>query len=106
MTKQEMAERHTSLTRRKLELEREEAAVLRELAELETALKLPPVEENTKIPEMVPIREAAGRTGLSYYYLRKLCLRGKIAYVRAGSKYLINMGRLADFLNHGMEPGT
>lgn len=56
-----------------------------------------------EIPEMVTIRQAAVRTGLSYDYLRKLCLQRKIVFVKAGTKYLINMGKLAAFLNSGEE---
>lgn len=51
------------------------------------------------IPRMVTIRQAAAETGLSYDYIRKLCLQQKIVFVRAGSKYLVNMGKLIDFLN-------
>lgn len=53
------------------------------------------------IPEMVTIREAASRTGLSYDCLRKLCLNNQIVYFRAGAKYFINFGRLCEFLNEG-----
>ena len=53
------------------------------------------------IPTMETIKTASEQTGLSYDYLRKLCLQGKIVYVRAGSKYLINMEKLVDFLNRG-----
>ena len=52
------------------------------------------------IPEMITLREASGRTGLSYDCLRKWCLKGKIVHVRIGNgKFLINFGRLLDFLN-------
>lgn len=51
------------------------------------------------IPVMVTIREASRHTGLSYDALRKLCIQGKIIFVRSGSKYLINMNRLRDYLN-------
>ena len=53
------------------------------------------------IPTMVTIRMAADQTGLSYDYIRKLCLAGKIVFVRSGSKYLINMEKLVDYLNNG-----
>lgn len=52
-----------------------------------------------KVPRMEPIRTAAAESGLSYDAIRKLCLQGKITYIRSGSKYLINMDRFADFLN-------
>ena len=54
-----------------------------------------------EIPEMVSIRQAAARTGLSYDYIRKLCLQQKIVYVKAGTKYLVNFGKLIIFLNDG-----
>ena len=53
------------------------------------------------IPEMITLREAASRTGLPYSRLRKLCLQGKIVHIRAGSKFLINFGKLIDYLNTG-----
>ena len=56
-------------------------------------------EMKTEIPEMVTIREASKRTGLSYYYLRNQCMTGSIVHIRAGAKYLINFGRLIEKLN-------
>lgn len=53
------------------------------------------------IPTMVTIKAAAGQTGLSYEYIRKLCLQNKIVFVRTGTKYLINMEKLVEFLNQG-----
>lgn len=53
------------------------------------------------IPTMLGIREAAIRTGLSYDHIRKLCLQGKIVYVRAGNKYLVNLEKLVEFLQNG-----
>ena len=57
------------------------------------------------VPTMVSIKEASSRTGLSYDYIRKLCLQKKIVFVKAGSKYLINLEKLVTFLNEGEEPG-
>lgn len=54
---------------------------------------------NYDIPEMVTIREASNRTGVSYDYLRKMCINNQIAYIRAGVKYLINFGKLVEYLN-------
>lgn len=53
------------------------------------------------IPTMYTINAAKQATGLSYDYIRKLCLSDKIVYVRAGNKYLVNMEKLIDFLNSG-----
>ena len=113
MTKTEMANRYAGLARRRTEillqsgsrpeLEQEERIILQEMAALETAMRLP-IEEK-QIPEMLTIKEAAGRTGLSYDFIRKLCLQGKIVFVRTGSKYLVNMGKLVDYLNNGVTAG-
>lgn len=52
------------------------------------------------VPEMVTIKEASSRTGLSYDCLRKMCLNGKIVHIRIGNgKFLINFGRLVEWLN-------
>lgn len=52
------------------------------------------------MPTMVTIRAAAEQTGLTYSCLRRWILEGKFPYfVRAGSKYLINLEKLAEFLN-------
>ncbi len=53
------------------------------------------------VPRMVGIAEASKQTGLSYDFIRKLCLQDKIVYVRAGVKYLINLDKLLEFLNQG-----
>lgn len=57
--------------------------------------------ESGMIPEMLTINQASKRTGLSYEYLRKLCIQKKIVYVRAGNRYLINALKLIEFLNSG-----
>ena len=51
------------------------------------------------VPRMATIQQAADETGLTYGCLRKWCLEGRIVYRRVGSKYLINLDRLADYLN-------
>ena len=51
------------------------------------------------IPTMLPIREVAKRTGLSYYFLRKGCLSGEIVHIRCGDKFLINFDKLIERLN-------
>lgn len=48
--------------------------------------------------EMIPLRETSRRTGFSYDALRKMCLRGEIAHVRCGNKFLINYGALCEYL--------
>lgn len=59
-----------------------------------------------QIPKMIGISEASKQTGLSYDFLRKLCLQNKIVYVRAGVKYLINWDKLVEFLNQGEKDAT
>lgn len=54
-----------------------------------------------KVPRMVPLREASRLTGLSYNFLRRLCLSGEVVYIRSGKKYLLNMTRLTEYLNKG-----
>lgn len=57
------------------------------------------------IPTMITIKDASNQTGLSYEYIRKLCLQGKIVHVHSGRKTLINMEKLVDYLNEG-EPAA
>ena len=52
-------------------------------------------------PEMIGLREAASRTGLSYDWLRKSCLEGKIIHIKVGKKFLVNFGKLCEFLEQG-----
>lgn len=57
------------------------------------------------MPTMVTIRTAAEQTGLTYSCLRRWILEGKFPfYVRAGSKYLVNLEKLAEFLNSPADP--
>lgn len=52
------------------------------------------------MPTMVTIQAAANQTGLTYSGLRRLILEGKfLYYVRVGSRYLVNLEKLAEFLN-------
>lgn len=53
------------------------------------------------VPRMATIREAAKLTGLSYDYLRKQCIQGNIIHIRCGSKILINLDKLTEYLNTG-----
>ena len=55
----------------------------------------------SKIPKMITLLEASELSGLSYDRLRKLCLAGKVVYIRSGRKILINADKLAEYLNHG-----
>lgn len=57
------------------------------------------------IPEMVSIKTASERTGVSYDWIRKKCKQGSIVYIKAGSKYLVNFGKFVDYLNTGDQNG-
>ena len=84
----------------------------RQLAELRQTVKeeqTKPAAQPAKDPDMVPVMltlgQAREKTGLSYDFLRKLCLQGKIVFIKAGSKYLINQDALITYLNTGMVCG-
>lgn len=52
------------------------------------------------MPRMLTLREASKETGLTYSCLRRWILSGEFTYyVKAGSRYLVNMDRLAEYLN-------
>lgn len=52
------------------------------------------------MPKMMTLREAAKETGLTYSCLRRWILSGEFTYyVKVGSRYLVNMDRLTEFLN-------
>ena len=51
--------------------------------------------------QMVTLKEASDRTGISYDWLRKMCINGKIVYIKAGNKFLLNWEKLVDYLNAG-----
>lgn len=51
------------------------------------------------IPEMLSIRETSVRSGLSYDFIRKLCLQNRIVYIRNGRKFFVNWSKFCDFLN-------
>lgn len=52
-----------------------------------------------EFPRMLTLKQCSKETGLSYEYLRKLCLQNEIVYVKTGTKYLINADKLADYFN-------
>lgn len=57
------------------------------------------------MPTMWTINQAKEATGLSYEFLRKLCLQKKVVHIKTGNKYLINAEKLRDYLN-GEEIGA
>ncbi len=59
------------------------------------------MENLEKIPRMKTINECSKIVGLAKYYIRSLVLKNKVVYVRSGSKYLLNLDNLIDYLNNG-----
>lgn len=56
--------------------------------------------------QMVTIKEASSRTGISYDRLRKMCINHQIVHIKAGCKFLINWDRLVAYLNAGEQEGS
>ena len=55
---------------------------------------------SSALPEMIGIREAAGRTNLPVHFIRELVRRGDVVAVQAGSKkFFINADSLRRYLN-------
>lgn len=59
-----------------------------------------------QIVQMVTLREASNRTGVSYDRLRKMCINRQIVYIKAGSKFLLNWDKLVEYLNNGEQEGN
>ena len=57
--------------------------------------------ENFLIPRLATIKECAEITKLAKYHIRQLVLQGKVKYVRAGAKYLVNVDSLIEYLYTG-----
>ncbi len=54
---------------------------------------------NSIIPTMLTIKDTARRTGLAEYYIRKLIWNNEICFIQAGSKYLVNVDKLIEYLD-------
>ena len=48
---------------------------------------------------MLTINEAMELTHLPYSTIRRLCLEGKVIYIRSGKKFYINKNSLVSFLS-------
>lgn len=57
--------------------------------------------ENSGLPRMRSIRQAAAEAGIAEYFLRQLVKQNKVRYVRAGKKYLVNLDSLISYLCEG-----
>lgn len=55
-------------------------------------------------PRMGTIKEAADASGLAVYRVRRLVASGRIRYVKAGRRILVNLDSLARYLNAGDQP--
>lgn len=83
------------------QIDRQLAELRQAVKEEQTRLEAQPVKDPDSVPVMLTLDQAREKTGLSYDFLRKLCLQGKIVFIKAGSKYLINQERLVSYLNDG-----
>ena len=54
-----------------------------------------------KIPKMRTIRQASKDCDIPEHFLRQLVKQNKIIYVMAGSKALVNVEKLIEYLNEG-----
>ena len=59
------------------------------------------IQTDKQSPEMLTIKEVALRTGVSEHFIRILCKKKEIVYVKSGTKYLINYNKFQEFLNTG-----
>jgi len=55
--------------------------------------------EEIIVPRMATIKEAARIFSLSEHYIRQLVISGTIVATKTGNKYLVNVGKLAEYLN-------
>ena len=55
-------------------------------------------------PHMGTIKEAADASGLTVYRVRCLVASGRIRYIKAGRRILVNLDSLARYLNAGDQP--
>lgn len=98
----EKRNRYWALLERRQRAFDELQAADREIMQLQQAAEPDQYTEDVdKIPTMVTIQEAADQTGLSYDYIRKMCIQDKIVYVKVGAKRLVNLDMLRRYLNRG-----
>ena len=57
--------------------------------------------DSVQYPRMATVKKAAELYGLSPAYIRRLCRQGKIRYVVAGHRWLVNLDSLARYFNEG-----
>lgn len=54
-----------------------------------------------EIPTMMTIQKASAVAGISYRAIRQMIAEDKIAYIKIGQKFLINLESLVKYLNEG-----
>ena len=59
------------------------------------------MENLIRYPVMKTVKDAAAIYGLPPTYIRSLCRTGKIQYVVAGHRWLVNVNSLAQYFNEG-----
>lgn len=57
--------------------------------------------DSIRYPNMGTVAKAADIYGLSPAYIRRLCKTGKIKYVNAGHRWLVNLDSLARYFEQG-----
>ena len=57
--------------------------------------------DTIRYPNMGTVKKAAAIYGLSPAYIRRLCKTGKIRYVNAGHRWLVNLDSLARYFEQG-----
>lgn len=53
------------------------------------------------MPIMIPLKEASKISGMSYEFLRRICLQNKVRCLRSGNKWYIHREKLLEYLNGG-----
>ncbi len=66
-------------------------------------MKISEVTVNTSSTELLSVREASQKFGVTEYFLRKGLKTGVIPHIRNGGKYYICAGTLSNLLRYGQE---
>lgn len=61
--------------------------------------------DSVRYPVMKSVKDAAGIYNLSPAYIRRLCRTGKVRFVNAGHRWLVNMDSLCKYFEAG-DPGS
>ena len=61
--------------------------------------------DSIRYPIMKSVKDAAEIYGLSPAYIRRLCRTGKVRFVNAGHRWLVNMDSLARYFEAGDRQG-